>query len=190
MGACRTNAACAGAAVRTSETVFEGRRFDIQRRTYEIGGSPHVFEVIVHPGAAVILPVLDDGRIVLIRNNRVAVGKELLEVPAGVIDPGETPAECAARELAEETGYRAGKVTPLVSYYSSPGILTEQLHSFLATELTPGPLAHEAGEQIRLAPMALDDALGAIGSGEIIDGKTILTLLYYERFVRQERSER
>ncbi len=150
----------------------------------EQGGAPRDYEVVVHPGAAVILPVLEDGRVLLIHNQRVAVGQEMLELPAGTLDDREAPAACAVRELAEETGYRAGSLRPLTSFFTSPGILTERIHAFLATELTPGPTAHEAGEQIRLAPCALADALQAIHDGRICDGKTILTLLYYERFVR------
>jgi ADP-ribose pyrophosphatase len=166
------------------ETVFTGRKFRVERRTVERRGAPHDYEVVVHPGAAVILPVLHDGRVLLIHNHRVAVGQELLELPAGTLDDGEAPAACAARELAEETGYRAGRLQALTSFFTSPGILTERIHSFLATELTPGPTALDAGEQIRPAPRSLPDALQAIRDGRICDAKTILTLLYYERFIR------
>jgi len=167
------------------ETVFTGKNFRVARRTAGTGAeSPRDYEVVVHPGAAVILPVLDDGRVLLIHNHRVAVGQELLELPAGTLDDGEAPAACAVRELAEETGYRAGRLRPLTSFFTSPGILTERIHAFLATELTPGATAHEAGEQIRPAPLTLAEALQAIRDGRICDAKTILTLLYYERFVR------
>jgi len=165
-------------------TIFTGRKFHVERRAFEADGTPHVFEVIVHPGAAVILPVLDDGRLLLIHNYRVAVGQELLELPAGTLDEGEPPAACAARELAEETGYRAGRLEPLVSFYSTPGILTERMHVFLATQLTPGPTAREAGEHIRLAPLTHAEALQAIRDARICDGKTIAALLYYDRFIR------
>jgi ADP-ribose pyrophosphatase len=165
-------------------TVFTGRKFRVESRTIDPGGAPRDFEVVVHPGAAVILPVLDDGRVLLIHNYRIAVGRELLELPAGTLDDGETPATCAARELAEETGYRAGKLQALTSFFTSPGILTERIHAFLATGLTPGPMAHEAGEQIRLAPLTPTDTWRAIRDGRICDGKTILTLLYYDRYIR------
>lgn len=164
--------------------VFASKKFRVQRREFDCAGTRHVFDVVVHPGAAVILPVLDDGRLVLIYNYRIAVDAELLELPAGTLDPPESPQACALRELAEETGYRAGRLEPLVSFYSTPGILTERMHVFLAAELTPGPTAREAGEQIRLAPMAHADALEAIHTGRITDGKTILALLYYDRFAR------
>jgi ADP-ribose pyrophosphatase len=173
-----------------TETLLEGLRFVVERHTVDSPTGPHTYEVLRHPGAAVILPVLADERVVLIWNRRVPVGAELLEVPAGCLEPGEPPATTAARELAEETGYRAGRIEPLVTFYSSPGILSERMHAFLATELTPGETAHEAGEQIRLAQMPLDEALDAIRDGRIVDAKTIVTLLYYERFRRGQESTR
>ena len=165
-------------------TVFESKKFRIERREFDLDGAHHVYDIVVHPGAAVILPVLPDGRLVLIQNYRVAVGRELLELPAGTLDAPESPETCAARELAEETGYRAAHVEPLVSFYSTPGILTERMHVFLATGLTAGPPAREPGEQIRLAPTSHPAALQSIRDGRICDGKTILALLYYDRFVR------
>lgn len=164
--------------------VFSGRLFEVELRPVAIRGGQRNFEIIRHPGAAVILPVLADGRVVLIHNYREAVGRELIEAPAGTLDPGEAPEVCAARELAEETGYRAGRVTPLLAIYSTPGIMDERLHLFLATELTPGPTAHGPGEQIRVATMELSEALAGIGGGRIVDAKTIVALLYYARFVR------
>jgi ADP-ribose pyrophosphatase len=169
-------------------TVFEGYRFRVERRRFVRDGRTHEHDIAVHPGAAVILPVLSDGRIVLIHNYRVAVGQELIELPAGTLEPGEPPEECAARELAEETGYRAGRLVPLVSFYSTPGILTERMNTFLATELTPGPTAHESGEHIRVTSLSLPETLDAIRAARIVDAKTILTLLYYDRFVRGGRS--
>jgi ADP-ribose pyrophosphatase len=166
------------------ETLLEAKKFRVERRAFDVNGRPLVHDIVVHPGAAVILPIMPDGRLAMIYNYRVATGGELLELPAGTLDPGEDPLTCAARELAEETGYRAGRIVPLVSFYSSPGIVSERLHAFLATELTPGQPAHEGTEQIRLAPMTLGAALLAIHDGRICDGKTIVALLYYERFVR------
>jgi ADP-ribose pyrophosphatase len=167
-----------------SRTVFVGKKFHVEQRPFDVDGTAHVYDVIVHPGAAVILPVLDDGRLVLIQNQRIAVGQELIELPAGTLDPGETHAQCAARELTEETGYRAARLEPLVRFYSSPGILSEQMHVFLATGLTPGPTAFDAGEQIRVLPLSHAEAIAAIRDGRITDAKTILSLLYYDRFVR------
>ncbi|GAG48053.1 unnamed protein product, partial [marine sediment metagenome] len=144
------------------------------------------YDLLVHPGAAVVLPLLADGQVLLIRNYRFAVDQELLELPAGTLDPPEPPEECARRELAEETGYRAGKLEPLVSFYSTPGMCNEQMHAFVASELVLGETELEPGERIENVPMEYAEALRAIGDGRITDGKTILTLLYYDRFVREQ----
>ncbi|MBI5866343.1 MAG: NUDIX hydrolase [Planctomycetes bacterium] len=170
------------------EQVYQGRKFVLERQVQPLAdGRVHIYEVIRHPGAAVILPVADDGRIILISNYRVAAEAELLELPAGTIDPPESPLTCARRELAEETGYRAERFEPLVSFFASPGISTERMHVFLAAGLTRGETALETGERIRTQPMKYDAALAAIRDGRIMDGKTIAALLYYDRFVRTAR---
>ena len=164
--------------------VFIGRRFNVERLSVPgANGKSRPYEIVAHPGAAVILPLLDNGDVVLIRNCRPAVEQELLELPAGTLDD-ETPLACARRELTEETGYRAERVEPLVSFYSSPGICTERLHAFVATGLQPGPTRHEPDEQIRVTPLPHDEAIRAIADGRIVDAKTIVTLLYSDRFRR------
>ncbi|MBU0617863.1 MAG: NUDIX hydrolase [Planctomycetes bacterium] len=150
-------------------------------------GKNRRYDRIVLPGAAVALPILDDGRVVLINNHRFAVGQRLLELPAGMLDGDEPPIECARRELCEETGYRAGRLEPLLSFFSTPGICNEELHAFLATELVSGETTREPGERIENAPMRVEEALEAIGDGRIKDAKTIVTLLYYDRYVRTAR---
>jgi ADP-ribose pyrophosphatase len=170
----------------STETVFKSRKFFVERRRFEQGGRPRAHDIVVHPGAAVVLPLLDDGRVLMIRNMRPSLGHELLELPAGTLDPGESPEVCAARELQEETGHTAGKLRKLLHFYSSPGIMTERLEAFLATELRPGAQALDGGEQIELAPLPFDEALGKIRDGVITDGKSIAALLYYDRFVRQQ----
>lgn len=167
--------------------VFRGRKFVVEQRPVKTrDGETHQHDFIAHPGAAVVLPVLDDGRIVLIRCHRPAVNSSLLELPAGTIDhvdgQPEPPENCAARELAEETGYRAGNITHIVSFYSSPGICTEQLHAFVAEGLTPGETNLEPTEEIENVPMTFGEALAKIASHDITDGKTIVTLLYYSQF--------
>lgn len=171
----------------TGEVVFESRKFRVVRRQVRVAdGALHAYDIVTHPGAAVVLPVLPDGRILLIHNYRVAVGGELLELPAGTLDPPEEPIACAQRELAEETGYQAGRLDPLVCFYSTPGICDECLHAFVATDLRPGRARREPGEQIRLAPQPLATALEMIAGGQIRDAKTIVTLLYYDRFGRRQ----
>ena len=174
------------AGVKNPNIVFSTRRFTVeQHEVRDRNGAARLYDKIVLPGAAVALPVLDDGRIVLIRNYRFVVEETLLELPAGMLDEGESPMECARRELMEETGFRAGQVTPLLSFYSTPGMCNEVLHSFLVTDLVSGESAREPGEQIENHPMVLVEALRAIGDGRVKDAKTIVTLLYYERYVRE-----
>lgn len=173
----------------SGQVLLESRKFRVERLqlTGHDGVSrPH--DLIVHPGAAVILPCLDDGQLLFIRNYRFAVQRELLELPAGTLDaPGgkpEAPIDCARRELTEETGYVAAHVRPLISFYSTPGICNEAMHAFLATGLTPGPTRLEPDEHIRPQPLTLDEALAAARDGGIQDAKSLVTLLYFDRFVR------
>ena len=168
--------------------VYEGAKFRVERHDVPArDGELRGYDLIVHPGAAVVLPILDDGRIVVIRNHRFAVGQDLLELPAGTIDPPESPIECARRELTEETGYRTEKLERLLSFYSTPGICNECLHAFVATELVAGETALDPGERIEIAPMEYDQALEAIGDGTITDAKTIVALLYYDRYIDRRR---
>jgi ADP-ribose pyrophosphatase len=139
---------------------------------------------IQHPGAVVILPLLNPDVVVLIRNYRVAVRQSLIEAPAGTLEPGEAPLETARRELAEETGFRAGRLEPLGEWLMSPGILNERMHVYLAGELVPGEVDLQPGESIDLLPMAWSDAIEMVRSGAIQDAKTVAALLYYDRFRR------
>ena len=131
-------------------------------------------ELIEMADATVIVPVLPDESVVMIRNERFAVNEDLLEFPAGKLDsPDEPPAECAARELAEETGYSAGRIEPLGSFYSCPGLLTERLHAFGATDLTAGEQALEGYERIRVQVVPPGRVRELIRSGELHDAKSI-----------------
>ncbi len=174
--------------VAVEQVLYTGRKFRLEMcRVLDRDGATRRYERVWHPGAAVILPLLDDGRIGLIRVHRFAIGRSLLELPAGTIDPPESPETCAARELAEETGYRAGRLAHLVSFFSTPGICVEQLHAFVASALTLGETDREVGERIELEPMEYREALAAIGDGRIQDAKTMLSLLYFDRFHRGGR---
>ena len=168
-------------------TIYTGRKFRLEQQTV-VGtdGQARPMDLICHPGAAVILPLLPDGRVLLERVYRFAVEAELLELPAGTLEPPEPPAACAARELTEETGYVAGRFVPLCSFYSSPGTSTEQMHAFVATELAAGPHAREPDEQITLVALTWDEVWAAVRDGTICDGKTLTTLLYYERLGTKE----
>jgi ADP-ribose pyrophosphatase len=167
----------------TPEILLQAKRFRVERRSQTLAdGSRHEREVVVHPGAVTIIPVLPDGRICLIRNMRVAVSETLVELPAGTLDAGEDPAATARRELIEETGYRAAHLEKLCEFFMSPGILNERMHVFLATGLTAGNTALEAGEQIESLVVTPAQALSMVELGEIRDAKTIAALLFYERF--------
>jgi ADP-ribose pyrophosphatase len=166
------------------EQVFSGKIFNVERCTYQVDGSARTFDIIRHPGAAVVLPLLPNGDIVFEQIYRYPMERTLLELPAGTLDPPEDPIDCAKRELTEETGYRAGRVEPLLSFFSTSGVSDEKMYAFLATDLTPGESALEPGEQITLTHMPLEVALTKIEAGEICDAKSIATLLYYAARVR------
>lgn len=162
----------------TDNIVFEGLRFKIQRVWQ--GSRPR--DIMRHPGAAVILPLLDDEHVCLIKNYRIAVEQTLLELPAGTLEPDEPAAVTAARELAEETGYRASSITHLTEYYPSPGVMDERMYVFLATGLTAGEPCREEGEEIENHVVSLAEAKQMIIDGRIVDGKTITALAYYFLF--------
>ena len=163
-----------------SERVFSGVKFDVERRSVPTGDGETVMrEVVVHPGAVVVLPLLDDGRIVMIRNHRFAVGETLWELCAGTLEEGESPAQTAARELTEETGYRAERIEPLTTFYTTPGICTERMYAFLATGLTEVGQDLEEGERIEVELVTRERAMEMVASGEVRDGKTLAAMLFY-----------
>ncbi len=162
------------------EVLLKARRFNVERRQVDIPGHGTVDrELVVHPGAVLILPLLDDATVVMIHNYRFSAGTELLELPAGTLEPPEPPIACAARELEEETGYVAAQIEPLCRFYTSPGFTNELMECFVATGLRQTAQATEPGEQIRVEPMPLTAALNACVDGRIIDGKTIAALQVY-----------
>jgi ADP-ribose pyrophosphatase len=166
--------------------LFEGQRFRVERLIQTMpDGTQHAKQIVRHPGAVALLPLLDDGRICLVQNYRLSVAQTLIELPAGTLEPGEDPAAAARRELAEETGYRAGRIEELATFYTSPGILDERMVLYLATSLQPGPLGLDAGEDIRPLLTTLPDALAMVGDGRIRDAKSMLGLLYYQAFSRR-----
>ena len=175
----------------SEETLLQTSRFRVDRvrQTFTDGRSVQR-EVIRHPGAVVILPILGDGRVCLIRNYRVAVGQWLLELPAGTLEPGEPPAETAARELVEETGYRAGRLEPLCSLLMSPGILLERMYVFVASDLQEGATAREPGELITNQLVTQGELDELLRTRQIEDAKTIATWLYYQRYGKPERAQR
>jgi ADP-ribose pyrophosphatase len=163
-------------------TLLENRRFAVVEKIVpRADGSTASCQFVRHGGSVAILPVLKDGRVCLIRSRRLTVEETLIEVPAGTREPDEPPLETARRELAEETGFRAGQFDALSSYFPSPGILSERMWIFVARDLTPGDPAREANEEIENLIVPWDEALRMIDRGEVHDGKTIIALLMYER---------
>lgn len=171
---------------RNRSTLFEGLVVRIEQMEVRVGEKGwHVFQVVRHPGGVGVLPLHDDGTVTLIRQLRPAVGRKLLEIPAGRLDPGEDPAECGRRELTEETGLTAGSIRPLGFFYPSPGVFDEMLHLYLGTDLSQGAPRPERYEEIETVRMPLEEALRMAADGEeILDAKTIVALLRAERSAR------
>jgi ADP-ribose pyrophosphatase len=163
-----------------SETLLRTPKFDVERRVIRLANGREVErQVIVHPGAVVVLPVLDDGRVVMIKNHRFAAGQVLLELPAGTLEADEDPRDCAARELEEETGYRPRQIRSLCDFYTSPGILSERMYAFIATGLEHVGQRLEAGEEIEVAIEPPDKIRHLLIEGGLKDGKTIAVLGTY-----------
>lgn len=161
------------------ELLLKTERFSVVRDSFVTSsGKTKSREIVRHPGAVVIVPQLADGSVCLIRNFRLSVRQTLIELPAGTLEPGISPLDQAKRELIEETGYRAGSIKQLHSFYLSPGILDERMHLFLATDLQPGETALELGEEITNLVVPWEEAIAMIFRGEIQDAKTIASLLY------------
>ena len=162
----------------TSTKLHSGVVFDVVHdRIREDSGSEYSREVVMHSGGTGGVALLEDGKIVLVRQYRHPAKKELLEIPAGKIDGDETPEICAAREIEEELGLRAGKMRKLTEFYSTPGFCAEKLYLYLATELQPTQQNLDHDEQVELVYVTLDEALLMVSSGEIEDAKTIIALL-------------
>ena len=149
-------------------------------------GKRITLELLRHPGAAAVVPFLDDERILLLTQYRYAAGGTIWEVPAGKLDKGEDPELCALRELEEETGYRAGRIERTGVILTSPGFTDERIHLFCAYDLEPGTLQHEQAEQIVVREVRFSEALDMIDRGELIDAKSIVALYHAQR--RRARS--
>ncbi|MEA2693737.1 MAG: ADP-ribose pyrophosphatase [Acidobacteriota bacterium] len=161
-----------------SREVFRGKtvRLDVDRVRLP-NDKEMDFEIIHHVGAAAVVPVLSSGEVLLIRQYRYATGGYLLEVPAGKLDPGESPETCARREVEEETGYRPGKLTPLGWIWTTPGFADEKIWLYLATELEETKQALQEDEVLTIEKLPLAEAVEKAASGEIHDSKTACALL-------------
>ncbi|PLX98166.1 MAG: ADP-ribose pyrophosphatase [Desulfuromonas sp.] len=162
------------------EEIYHGRIFDVVREVHRMpDGREARFEIIKHPGGAAALPVLADGRLLLIRQFRPVTEEFIYEIPAGRLEPEEDAGQCIARELEEEIGYTPGAVESLGFVWSSVGFCSEKIHLFLARDLQPAQLALEPDEFIEPEILTLAEALEMIASGRINDAKTQIALLRY-----------
>jgi ADP-ribose pyrophosphatase len=167
-------------AIISHQEIYRGKIVTLHVDTIrQTSGRATIREVVLHPGGVTAVPVLDDGRILLIRQFRYPIGKYILELPAGKLDSGQPPQETVARELEEETGYKAGILTYETTFYTTPGISDEAIHFFIARELTPCPQRLEEGEHIMVESYSVDECMEKMKTGEIADGKTILGILWY-----------
>jgi ADP-ribose pyrophosphatase len=173
-----------------SDILFSSRVFTVVKR-FITGRSGNQLErhIVIHPGAVVVLPLLPDDRLVLIRQHRIAVDADLIELPAGTMEKSEEPIVTARRELIEETGYSAKSITKVLTFFSSPGFIKEEMHLFLAKDLIAGPTAMEDGEKIESLIVSIDESMHMISTGEIRDAKTIIGLYWLHNNLQNNYSQ-
>lgn len=162
--------------------IYKGRKVDLALQPIRLAdGSTSDREVVLHRGAVAMVPMVDRDHVCLVKNFRYAANKTLLEIPAGTLDPGESPDATAPRELAEETGYRAGSIRRVAEWYVSPGVMNERMYLYLCEDLTPGPTDHQPDERLEPVVLAWSEAMGLVRDGKIEDAKTMLALLLCDR---------
>lgn len=161
-----------------SETVFEGRLLKVRRDYVRLpDGAESTREVVEHPGAVAMVPITDEGDVLLVRQFRQPAGTVLAEIPAGTLDAGEKPEACARRELTEEIGFEPGKLELLAEVYLAPGYSSELIRIFLATDLRPAMADCDEDENLQTVRMPLADAIKAAREGAFKDAKTLCGLL-------------
>ena len=173
------------------KTIFEGRIFNVENWQVTCpNGHPAPREIVIHRGAAAVIPVYEDGTTLLVRQHRVSVDRITLEIPAGKLDSwGEDPHACAVRELEEETGLKAERFTLLTSLLTTPGFCTEKIAIYLAQGLSQGETHPDEDEFLGLVRMPLEDACELVMRGEIRDGKTICGLLMAREAIRRQKEK-
>lgn len=165
-----------------SRDIYEGRVIKLRVDEVEIKNGLNVRrEVVEHPGAVIVVPVDDEGRIYWERQYRYAAGRHLMELPAGTLEPGEDPEECARRELIEEVGQAGADWTLLGRYYTAPGFCTEYMHCFLATGLSAAYAPGDDDEEIEVVPLTLEETMEMIDSGGCEDAKSLAAIHLYLR---------
>lgn len=162
----------------SSKVVYDGPIFKVRQHVVESFGGESIRDIVEHSGGSIMVAITDEGKILMERQFRKALEDAILELPAGKADPDEEPIVTATRELAEETGYRAGSVKHLVSYYPTCGYSSELLHIYICRDLTPGDTDWDDTECLELLEYEADELIDMIMKGEIKDSKTIIGLLY------------
>lgn len=166
----------------SEKKVHRGAQFEMTTEPVDLPNGRRVeLDLVRHPGAAAVVPFLDAERVLMIRQYRYATGGEIFEIPAGKLDPGEAPEVCAARELEEETGFRAGRIEKLGAIWTSPGFTDEVIHLYAAFDLEEAEQDLDPDEIIALVPMPLDEALTRIHESPIFDAKSAVALLMAAR---------
>ena len=174
----------------SSETLAEGVLLHAKRDKVRLpDGNESVREYIVHPGATLVIPVLDDGRLVMERQFRYPLGQVFIELPAGKIDAGEDPLVTGQRELLEETGYSATDWQFVAKLHPCIGYSNEAIYIYLARGLTLGQHSRDHEEFLEIFTMTLEEAMGAMRNGEITDGKTMIALFWADKYLREQLSE-
>ncbi|MBQ2968051.1 MAG: NUDIX hydrolase [Clostridia bacterium] len=164
--------------IQASDTKYKGKVLTLRVDRVELpNGDNACREVVEHNGAVGVVPITEDGEIILVRQFRAASRKVMLEIPAGKLEKGEDPLACGLRELEEETGFKAGNIEKLITYYSSPAILEEVLHLYIATDLIPGKVHLDEDEFLECIKIPVDEMKQKIINGEIQDAKTVIGVL-------------
>lgn len=162
--------------------LYHGRKIDLALQAVQLSdGSTQEREVVLHRGAVALVPMVDADHVCLVKNDRYAVGQTLIEVPAGTLDPDESPDTTAVRELAEETGYQAGRITRIAEWFVSPGFMSERMFLYLCEDLTPGPTSLQPDERLEPMIVAWNEAVRMVHDARIIDAKSMLAILLCDR---------
>jgi ADP-ribose pyrophosphatase len=168
-----------------SEVIFEGKVFKVRiDEVRKPNGETMRVDIVEHGGAVILIPMDDEGRILMVRQYRHPAGKQLLELPAGTLEHDESPEQCAVRECREEVGFAPGRLVHLGGFFLAPGYSTEYLELFLASELSPAPLPQDDDEDLIIERLSVDEVLGRIAKNEIRDAKTIAGLLMLTGYLK------
>ncbi|MGI6777997.1 MAG: NUDIX domain-containing protein [Acetivibrionales bacterium] len=171
----------------SKKKIFQGKILDLELHTVALpNGKESTREIVLHPGAAVVIPISENGELYMVRQYRKPLEKVMLELPAGKLDPGEAPIECAKRELKEETGLEARVIEHIVSVYSTPGFSNEVLHMFIAKGLEQGDACADEDEFISTEKISIGKLIEKVLDKEITDAKTIIGILLADKIIKQE----